>query len=282
VKRLHQLHSHTEQIFCRDFHHHEMAWYCARVEYLDTRVGRLLDALEDSGQADDTAVIFFADHGDNKGRHGLWGKMNFYQESQCVPLYARVPGVDPRVVRERVSLADLAPTLADLGGCEVTYRMDGQSLAPLLRGERPEDPNAVIFSEYHGYLSPSDMYMVVRGDYKYCHYLREPCELYNLAEDPGEEDNRIDDPSLEPIRAELEAEIRKRVDIERFDERVRDYNDQRRTVAEAIIASADIRQSTAAYIKEFRDRLDEPWWDGGEFISRHEGHLKGETKQRAK
>ena len=279
VKRLHQHHRSTERIFSEEFHRHELAWFFARLTYLDQQVGLLLDALEQSGLAKDTVVVFTSDHGDNMGRHGLWGKMNFFQEAQRVPLYARVPGTPPRRVRERVSLVDLLPTLAELAGCEVTYPVDGSSLAPLITADRTEDPNAVVFSEYHGYLSPSDMYMAIKGDHKYCHYLLEPGELYDLARDPDEERNLIDGPAHEATRGELEAEIRQRVDIERFAEEVRDYNAQRQTVAEAMAASPIMQADAAARIDAFRAERDEPWWDGGEYIGRWEGHLKGKAKR---
>jgi len=282
AKRLHQLLGHTEKIFDPDYHRHETAWYFARIEYFDRMVGRLMEALDETGLDRETVVCLFSDHGDNMGRHGLWGKMNFYQEAQVVPFYLRAPGVAPRMVAERVSLVDLLPTLTDFGDCEISYRVDGKSLAPLVRGERAENPEAVVFSEYHGYLSPSDMYMAIEGDHKYCHHLLEPGELYDLKDDPNEENNLFDDVAMEPVRAALESEIRNRVHIEAFAEHIRDYNAQRQTVTDAMAASPAMQRDLAAYHERFRAGLDEPWWDGGKFISRFEGHLKGDSRQHHK
>ena len=278
IKRLHQYYDNTEQIFSEEFHKHEMAWYFSRVTYVDQQMGHLLKTLKKSGLEDNTVVIFLSDHGDNMGYHGLWSKMNFYQEAEKIPFYIRVPGLQGnRVINEKVSIVDVLPTLADLSGCEITFPVDGHSLAPILKDQRQERSDAVIFSEYHGYCSPSDMYMAIKGDYKYCMYLREPDELYNLAEDPSEENNLIDNPALSDIRTELEREIRSRVNVEEFQEHICAYNAQRQTITEAILASPIIRQDTINYIEEFRAKLDEPWWDGGEDIRGSEKHIRGDV-----
>jgi choline-sulfatase len=274
AKRLIQFRGHDESILDPEYHRNQMAIYFAGISHLDHQVGAVLEALERAGLGEETVVIFTSDHGDNMGRHGMWGKMNFYDGPQRVPFYVRCPGCEsPRAVEERVSLIDVLPTLAELAGCEASFPVDGASLVPLLSGSRPERPDRVIFSEYHGYLSASDMYMAVRGDFKYCHYLLEPGELYNLSEDPGETDNLIGDPLYEPVRAELEAEIRARVDIEAFAARILEYNRQRQAVAEGIAASPVVRADSRRRIDEFRERWDEPWWDGGEFMAQFEKHL---------
>jgi choline-sulfatase len=71
------------------------AGYYALVTYLDDKIGRLLDALEETGQAEDTLVVYTSDHGEMNGEHGLWRKSNFYEDSARVPLIMRWPGRIP-------------------------------------------------------------------------------------------------------------------------------------------------------------------------------------------
>lgn len=271
IRRLHQYSRSDQRIFSDEYHRHELAWYFARVEYVDQQVARLLAALRDEGLDNDTVVIFTADHGAGMGRHGIWGKMNFYEQSQRVPLYVRVPGAPGgRTVCQPVSLVDVLPTLAELAGHAPPFPCDGRSLVPLVRGTAAEEEDAVVFSEYHGHLSPSGMYMALQNGFKYCHYLKEPCELYDLTRDPGEERNLIDDPSHEPIRARLEAEIRKRVDIDRLEQQIRTHNAQRDAAANILESSPATARRLAESIQEFRRRLNEPWWDDGAYMAQFE------------
>ena len=93
--------------------------YLAAVSYADERIGEVLSALEACGHADDTVVVFTADHGELLGEHGLWYKMSFLDPSARVPLIVRSPGVAPGRVAACVSQLDLAPTLAELAGAEL-------------------------------------------------------------------------------------------------------------------------------------------------------------------
>ena len=104
IKRLHQLQGHDQSIFSTDVQRHQMAAYLARLTYLDVQLGQVLGALAQSGLADDTVVVFLSDHGDGMGRHGLWGKMFFYEEAEHIPYYIHAPGMRMRrTVTERVS-----------------------------------------------------------------------------------------------------------------------------------------------------------------------------------
>jgi choline-sulfatase len=267
AKRQHQYLGSDERIFSDAYHRHEMAWYLARVEYADRQIGRVLDTLESSGLADRTAVIVTSDHGENMGRHGLWGKMNFYEEAERVPLYLALPGKQAgRAVSRPVSLVDILPTLADLADCDIPFPIDGKSLQTL----EAEDEERVVFSEYHGYQSPGSMYMALRDSIKYCHYINEPGELYDLRTDPGEGYNRIDDPELAPAREELLGEIQRRVDIQGTELRIAEYNTRRDTVARALNESETHAALTRRRIAQFREEYDEPWWDGGAYMAQSE------------
>lgn len=257
-----------QRVYSDAYHQHEMAMYLARIEYVDMQLGRLLDALDAAGRADDTVVIFTADHGENMGRHGIWGKMNFYEEAQRIPLYVRQPGGEARVIDTPVSLVDLLPTLADLGGADVTFPIDGHSLAPLLAGKT--QPSRTVFSEYHGYRAPGGLYMTLVNDFKYCHNVNEPDELYDLRTDPQEVDNRIDDPACAAAREACMTELRRIVDVDRMEARIAEHNRQRAAVARSIERSDFLAARTHEQIEAFRAALDEPWWDGGKYMAQYE------------
>ena len=113
--------------------------YCT---YLDDLFGRLLNRLEDTGQADNTLVLYCADHGDYCGEHGLFAKgIPCFRGAYHVPAVVRWPagvGQPGRRVDELVSLADFGPTLLEVAGVEPGRRFAGRSLAPFLRGESPD------------------------------------------------------------------------------------------------------------------------------------------------
>lgn len=206
------------------------AAYFALVTYLDDKIGRLLQALEETGQADNTVVVYTADHGELLGEHGLWRKSTFHEHSARVPLIVRWPGVLPRGRRvpTPVSLVDMAPTLAEIAGCEVPIDLDGTSLLPAATGTG--DAGRAVVSEYlaHGVTGPAAM--LRRGDFKLNTFLGYRSQLFNVTEDPGERNDLIDDPAHASIRAELEAELAARFDAERLDVLVRADQRERRLV----------------------------------------------------
>jgi len=112
--------------------------YYRHVEMVDAQVGRILDALEDSGLAENTVVIFSSDHGDGMGAHKLWQKMYFYEEAARVPFIVSWKGQFAEGIIDNehlVSGVDLAPTLCDLAGIEPPPKCRGRSLKPLLEGK---------------------------------------------------------------------------------------------------------------------------------------------------
>lgn len=108
--------------------------YYASISFLDAQVGRLLDALEQSGQADNTIVLFFSDHGYHLGEHRLWQKVSLFEPSARVPLLIAVPNMpgNGRRCARVVELLDIYPTLADCCGLSAPAKLEGKSLRPLL------------------------------------------------------------------------------------------------------------------------------------------------------
>ena len=128
-----------------------MARYWGNVTLVDRSVGRILKALEESGKADDTIVVFTSDHGELMGDHGILGKTLMYEESIKVPMLLRVPMLDhaSRRIGGRFSHIDLVPTLMELLGLERPDRLQGRSRVPVLQGHENLD-NDDVFVEWSG------------------------------------------------------------------------------------------------------------------------------------
>lgn len=195
-----------------------MAAYYAMIELIDDNVGRLLTALDASGQRQNTVIIFMSDHGELLGDHGLIGKgARFYESLIRVPLIFSWPGhfVQGVVNTALVELIDIAPTLLELAGVEVPERMQGQSLLSNLSGQAtPVAPRDYVRSEYYRALNPDapgrehlqGTYATMIRDQRYkltVFHDRERGELYDLEHDPGEFNNLWDQQQYSDIRFAL-------------------------------------------------------------------------------
>lgn len=212
--------------------------YYANLAYVDERMGEVLEAFESCGLAREGVVVFCSDHGDSLGEHGLFYKMSFREHAARVPLVVHAPTrYRPRRVRQPVSLADLAPTLADLArpglADHLPRPVDGASLVPLLEG-RSEDLEAQVVGEYlaEGALAP--MVMIRRGRWKFIHTPTDPDQLFDLEHDPLELRNLAAEPEHADLVAELRAEVRRRWDLEAVDRAVRESQQARLAVFRAL------------------------------------------------
>ncbi len=193
------------------------AAYYGMIEHLDEIIGSLLEALAHSAIAENTVVIYVSDHGDCAGHNGLWWKSNFYDHSVGVPMIMAGPGIPQgRRQCEVVSLIDLPATLCDLAGAPELPLQSGQSLLPLMRDELVapwrDEALAEMIGIGPGYPFPGRM--IRRGPWKLIHYEGHEPLLFNLDEDPGEFDNRADDPTCREVREYLHDRVRQGWDPE--------------------------------------------------------------------
>jgi iduronate 2-sulfatase len=200
--------------------------YYASISFMDAQVGRVLDALDRLGLADDTIIVFTSDHGYHLGEHGLWQKMSLFEESARVPLLIVAPGVGRKGVAAKspVSQIDIFPTLAELCGVKTPANVQGESLVPMLK-----DPGAVgrgwaltQVSRGGGRARAAVTTNVgAEGEHFFGYSLRTPRwrytewdegrrgrELYDHDSDPGEITNLADDRAQTKTVEELSQQLR--------------------------------------------------------------------------
>jgi arylsulfatase A-like enzyme len=212
---------------------------CSRIDH---QYGMILDALREAGIYDDTAVFFFADHGDFTGDYGLVEKtQNTFEDCLTrVPFVIKPPAsvnVQARVSDAMVELIDFPATVEAITGVMPDHWHFGRSLVPILKGQTDEHRDAAFCQggrlmgetqamELASSQDPKNLYaprlrlqrkanspehtkatMCRTKDYKYVHRLYEKDELYDLKSDPKQLYNRIDDPSMAEIRAKLKDRL---------------------------------------------------------------------------
>lgn len=195
--------------------------YYGMVSHVDALVGEVLHALEEEGLTENTVVIYTSDHGEMLGRHKLWHKMCFYEDSVRVPLIISCPARFPGNVRrtENVSLLDLFPTFLDLVGCERKIPLDGGSLVPSLEGKPLGRPNEVM-SLSIGVQRGHPAIMLKRDALKLICTKGFASVLFDLSEDPQENVDFSNDPAYASVLREMLASVAKRWDADRVNEQV--------------------------------------------------------------
>lgn len=199
-----------------------IAAYYAMITHLDAQIGRVLDALRETGHADDTIVVFSADNGLAVGRHGLMGKQNLYEHSVHVPLIMCGPGIPENKRQEALCyLLDIYPTLCDLVGLKVPDSVEGISLGPVLRGEREKTRDALFFA-YKNFQRGLRI-----GGWKLILYNvngRKTTQLFHIWHDPWEMNNLADELAyagtvrdLIPLMKHFCEEAGDRVDLDKPD-----------------------------------------------------------------
>ncbi|RME57512.1 MAG: DUF4976 domain-containing protein, partial [Caldilineae bacterium] len=186
------------------------AAYYAMIKLIDDAVGRMVAALEESGQRKHTVIIFTSDHGEMLGDHGLIQKgCRFYEGLVRVPLIWSWPGhfAQGLVSDALVELTDKAPTLLDLAGAPTPAHMQGRSLMPILTGDAaPHQHRDAVRCEYFDALDlpgASRGTMLRDRQYKLVVYHGHGLgELYDLQADPGEFHNLWDEPDYQQVKCE--------------------------------------------------------------------------------
>ncbi len=182
----------------------ELAAYYAVISHMDEQIGRILAALDQTGQAANTVVIFASDQGLAVGRHGLRGKQNMYDHTVGAPLLIRGPGIPAGARRNaQCYLRDLYPTICELAGAAVPSVVQGKSLLRAIRDEQ-----CVLYPEVFGYFGA--VQRMIRTDrWKLIWY---PAigrwQLFDLAADPFEMKDLIAAPEQAGVADELKAKLR--------------------------------------------------------------------------
>ena len=188
-----------------------IAAYYAMIKLIDDQLGRILAALDSSGQRDNTIIIFSSDHGETLGDHGLIQKgCRFYEGLVHVPLIWSWRGTFAAGLRSKalVELTDIVPTLLEASGLAVPNYITGESLLPILMGERsPDEHRNIVRCEFIDALDMPDASVATMhfdGRYKLIVYHNQHLgELYDLEADPGEFDDLWDSPVHQVRKSEL-------------------------------------------------------------------------------
>ena len=191
------------------------ASYYGLCSWMDYNVGRIVDALELSGQLENTTIVYTSDHGDNVGARGLWGKSNMYEESVAIPLVVAGPNTKQAICQTPVSLLDLSVFIPEYFKADIIEPGPGRSLLEI--ASEPYDPERVVFSEYHAVGAVSGAFMIRKGNWKYIYYVGFEPELFDLENDPEEETNLAGIAEFSEKQSELHAELLRICDPEAMD-----------------------------------------------------------------
>ena len=192
--------------------------YWATILSVDDSVGRLRRWLDETGQLENTAIVFVGDNGLLEGEHGMVDKRTMHEPSIRIPMAVRYPGLTKggKVVDEQVLTIDLAPSLLELAGAPAVPKIDGRSWVSLVKNGDDQWRRSWFY--YYNYEKQFPYTPNVRGvrtaEWKYVHYPhgdggpdRHLAELYDLRNDPGELKNLINAPASAPVVETLKKEL---------------------------------------------------------------------------
>ena len=196
--------------------------YLRSIRSMDDAVGRLLGYLDESGLSENTLVVYSSDQGFLLGEKGWFDKRWMYEESLKMPLIVRWPGVAApgSENEELVQNLDFAKTFLEVAGARAPAQIQGRSLAPLLRGEPPDDWRDAVYYHYYEFPRPHHVHPhdgVRTERYKLIHYYTlGQWELFDLERDPGELESVYDDPDYAEVQERLKRrlkELRRQYDV---------------------------------------------------------------------
>lgn len=236
--------------------------YLANISYVDHHVGEMLATLEHHGMADDTVVVFTADHGDMLGERGLWYKMSYFEHACRIPFIVRTPETAAvgggAVNASHVGLLDIAPTLLDIAGIDAPAVLDGSSVLPLV--ESGLDSERTVVGEYLGEGAVAPIFMVRRGQWKFVWSQPDGAQLFDVDADPHELRNLVGDVDHMDVVADFTTEVLKRWDPDQLLAEVRANQEARATVDRAMrqgqFSAWDYQPMTDAKNQYMRNHLD--------------------------
>ena len=192
---------------------------CAEV---DSNIGKILQALDDSGQMDNTMIIFTSDHGEMLGDYWQWGKNGWWDQSYRIPLIVHTPNCKAQLIDQMTESVDLAPTIIDWLGGDIPADWNGRSLLSIVGNTQFQLParEFVVFewdfrelyytdSVEKLKLAPEECNLTVirSNEWKYVHFPNFPSLLYNINNDPYEKDNLASNPTYDSIKAEMAGKL---------------------------------------------------------------------------
>ena len=182
--------------------------YYASTQFMDEQVGRILNELDNLGLRESTAIVFTSDHGYHLGEHTFWQKSNLHEEVIKVPLIISVPGMKSGRSRSFVELVDLMPTLSEICGFDISNKIHGKSLVPILK-----DSSKTVKAGALSFNSNGISYRI--PGWSYIKYRDGKEEFYNMIKDPHQFTNLVyqKDPliinKLSEIRILFEKRLKK-------------------------------------------------------------------------
>jgi arylsulfatase A-like enzyme len=179
--------------------------YYAMITHMDSQIGRIIQALKESGEYENTIIVFSADNGLAVGQHGLMGKQNVYEHSIGVPFIISGPGIPENERRNTFCyLFDIFPTLCELTEMEIPETVQGVSFAQAILNNGIKHRKTMVY----GYKEYQRAYR--KGDYKLIEYFvngERNTQLFNLSDDPLEFNNLVDNEKFDLIYSELKEEM---------------------------------------------------------------------------
>ena len=198
------------------------AAYFGLITHLDEQIGAVMKVVEELGLLANTRIVYTSDHGELFGWHGLFGKKCLYEGAVGVPLLIAGPGVpENRVARQLVSHVDLFPTVVECVGAALAapdHDLPGISLFPAMNGNESQRP---AFAEYHAQASKAGQFMLRDGDLKLIYHVGMPAQLFDLAADPHEAHDLVEEGRDGGRAKALEAKLRAICNPEEADARAK-------------------------------------------------------------
>ncbi len=190
-----------------------VAAYYASVSYMDSQVGKVLQALKAEGLEDNTIIVFTSDHGFHLGEHDFWMKVSLHEESVRVPLIIKVPGSPPKICHSFVELIDLYPTISELAGLDYSKHLQGKSLVKTLKNPEHQVRN-MAFSVSQG----GQSFLLRSNKWAYIQYNEDASagiELFDMQSDPKQYTNLANDKKYGKTVTYFKRQLKKKLKLVR-------------------------------------------------------------------